>query len=217
MRFKTLTGQIEIDIRDLVIAGWTGRDADAVQHHIDELAAIGIPAPSSTPLFYRVGSELLTQSQDFQVLGCESSGEVEPMIVRANGRMWLGIGSDHTDRKLEAVSVAASKQVCPKPVGDTLWSWDSVVEHLDKLELRSEIHEGGAWVSYQSGSLAEIRPLPDLIAAAGFQDGMAMMCGTIKAHGGVRPSEQFRASLYDPVTGRTMSLSYVARALPVVA
>ena len=41
--------------RQLVIAGWTGRDAAAIQHHIDELQAIGVPPPSSVPLYYQIG------------------------------------------------------------------------------------------------------------------------------------------------------------------
>ncbi len=46
--------------RQLVIAGWTGRDAAAIEHHIEELEAIGVPRPSSVPLYYRVGAGLLT-------------------------------------------------------------------------------------------------------------------------------------------------------------
>ena len=38
-------GTAEID--ELVIAGWTGRDVAALNHHIDELKAIGVPPPSS--------------------------------------------------------------------------------------------------------------------------------------------------------------------------
>ena len=37
----------------LVIAGWTGRDAAGIQHHIEELAALGVPRPSTVPLYYR--------------------------------------------------------------------------------------------------------------------------------------------------------------------
>ena len=29
----------------LVIAGWAGRDEKAIHHHIEELAAIGVPPP----------------------------------------------------------------------------------------------------------------------------------------------------------------------------
>ncbi len=47
--------------RRLVVAGWTGRDPAAIEHHIAELEAIGVPRPSSVPLYYRVGANLLTQ------------------------------------------------------------------------------------------------------------------------------------------------------------
>jgi hypothetical protein len=40
------------DIRSLVIAGWTGRDAARVEAHVRELEAEGIPRPPRTPMFY---------------------------------------------------------------------------------------------------------------------------------------------------------------------
>ena len=38
--------------RELVIAGWTGRDAARVEAHVRELEAEGIPRPPRTPMFY---------------------------------------------------------------------------------------------------------------------------------------------------------------------
>ena len=52
--------RIAVQPDNLVVAGWTGRDMSAVQHHIDELAAIGVPAPSTVPLFYRLAVTQLT-------------------------------------------------------------------------------------------------------------------------------------------------------------
>jgi hypothetical protein len=100
----------------LVIAGWAGRDRAAIEHHIEELAAIGIPRPSAVPLYYRVSSNQLTQGSELQVLGPDSSGEVEIFVFTAEGEMYVSLASDHTDRKLEAYSVAFSKQACVKPV-----------------------------------------------------------------------------------------------------
>jgi hypothetical protein len=217
MRFETDTGDIEVAIETLIIAGWTGRDPAAVQHHIDELAAIGIPAPSATPLYYRVGRELLTQASTVEVLGDNSSGEAEPLIVRADDQMWLGLGSDHTDRNLEAVSVAASKQVCPKPVASQLWAWNSVSDHLDQLELSSEIYEGGAWITYQTGTLAAIRPLQSLVDGTDLPDRSLMMCGTLGAIGGVRQASEFRAKLHDPVLNHTIELAYKTNAIPEIS
>ena len=105
----------------LVVAGWTGRDAAGVEHHIRELEAIGVAPPSEVPLFYRVSAALLGPHASIEVVGEESSGEVEPMLVRAGGRLWLGLASDHTDRALEAHSVALSKQICAKPCAASLW------------------------------------------------------------------------------------------------
>ena len=160
MQFDTPDGPLEVAPTALIIAGWTARDAQAVAHHIAELAAIGIPAPSATPLFYRAGVALLTQADRIEVLGEQSSGEVEPLVLKSGGRLWLGLGSDHTDRGLERVSVAASKQVCPKPVGRALWPLDALADRLDGLELRSEIREGGAVFEEPSLDLGE-SPLKD--------------------------------------------------------
>jgi hypothetical protein len=65
----------------LIVAGWTGRDEAALRHHIEELAAIGVPRPSSVPVFYRNSVLNLTQAPALEVLGPDTSGEVEPVIV----------------------------------------------------------------------------------------------------------------------------------------
>src|SRR5271168_1914450 len=85
----------------LIVAGWTGRDEAALRHHIEELAAIGVPRPSSVPVFYRNATLNVTQTSRLQVLGPDTSGEAEPVVVAHGGRLWLTVGSDHTDRKAE--------------------------------------------------------------------------------------------------------------------
>ena len=74
----------------LVVAGWTGRDSAAIEHHIEELAALGVPRPSSVPLYYRMASLLLTQSAEIEALGDQSSGEAEPLLFFSQGEWWLG-------------------------------------------------------------------------------------------------------------------------------
>ena len=216
MRFETAEGPLDVEINRLTVAGWTGRDAAAVRHHIDELAEIGVPAPSAIPLFYQAAPSLLTQAPLIDVLGAESSGEAEPFVLRADGALWLGLASDHTDRGLEAHSVAHSKQICAKPVASKLWALDAVAD-LDALELTSQIFENEAWTLYQSGALAAIRPLGDLIASAALGDGEALLCGTLAAIGGVRPARSFRMALRDPATGARISHAYEANPLNVVS
>ena len=45
------TAPLTLAIDRMVIAGWTGRDPVARDHHIAELAAIGIAPPASTPIY----------------------------------------------------------------------------------------------------------------------------------------------------------------------
>lgn len=209
--------RVTLTIRSVVVAGWTGRNMDAVQHHIDELAALGIAPPSQVPLYYRVAHTLLTQDPVIDVLGDGSSGEVEPLLIQSDGKMFFGLASDHTDRDLEVHSVAASKQACAKPIAKELWDFDEIKDHLEDITLRCWIEENGREVLYQEGSLSSIRPLAELCAGAGFADGTAMLCGTFAAIGGVRPAGAYRMEASDPATGKTLALSYGVSTLPIIS
>ncbi len=209
--------KVSLKVSSVAVAGWTGRNLSAVQHHIDELAELGIAPPSQVPLYYRVSTALLTQSDMIQVLGEGSSGEVEPFLIRADGKTYFGLASDHTDRDLEAHSVAASKQACAKPISTSLWNFDDIAGHLDDIQFRCWIDENGQEVLYQDGTLAGIRPLAELCDGAGFGDGMAMLCGTFAAIGGVRPAGSYRMQVSDPHMGKTIEMSYKVQTMPIVA
>ena len=217
MRFMVDDIEVPAQINRLVIAGWTGRDANAVQHHIKELKALGVTPPSQVPLFYMASNSLLVHLPEIEVLGEGTSGEVEPLLVKLEDVLFIGLGSDHTDRDLEAVSVAASKQACPKPVAKRLWKFEEVAPHIDQLILSCEIEEDGQWTAYQQGTLAGIRPLVELSERVGLADGQAMLCGTLGAIGGVRSASAYRMSLFDPVLNRILEFSYRVKPLPVVA
>jgi hypothetical protein len=77
LNFTTPAGTVTVQVNECVVAGWTGRDKAALDHHIEELAAIGVPGPSTVPLYYRVAAEQVQQGETVQVLGRDSSGEVE--------------------------------------------------------------------------------------------------------------------------------------------
>lgn len=217
---------LEVEVTRLVIAGWTGRNAAAISQHIEELEHLGVPRPSSVPLFYRTAQQLLTQAVDIEALGETSSGEAEAVLFRAQGQWWLSVGSDHTDRQVEAYSVAVSKQMCAKPVALRAWPWQEVAARCDELELTSEVFEDGRWIDYQQGRLAAIRPLMELMSLfAGdrpIEDGLVMFCGTLpvrpRADGtAVRPTPRFRCSLVDGARQRRIVHEYRVTALPVVA
>jgi hypothetical protein len=198
-------------IGQAVIAGWTGRDAEAVEKHIKELEALGVKRPATTPIFYRVGVARLTTDASIEVLGEKSSGEVEFVLLQMQGALWVGTGSDHTDREVEAYGVSVSKQMCEKPIAPLFWRFEDVADHWDRLVLRSHATIGGARVLYQQGLVSAMRHPEDLLARFdrnGLPDGTLMFCGTLPVQGGLRPAHHFEFELEDPVKGRTIRHGY---------
>lgn len=214
--------RIETDIANVVVAGWAARDRDAIEHHIEELAAIGVPRPSTVPLYYRIADNQLTQSATVQAVGEASSGEVETFVFTVDGVMYVSIASDHTDRKLESHSVALSKQLCVKPLATDAWRFDDVADHWDELVIRAYIEEDGQTVLYQEGTLASLQSPLDLIAgytggARTLPQGTGMTCGTVGAIGGIRPAAAFTMALHDPRRQRTLRHAYRVEFLPEIA
>ena len=212
--------RIAVAIDNLIIAGWAGRDEAAIRHHIEELAAIGVPRPSSVPVYYRISADNLTQADRLVVLGPDSSGEVEPVVVSLADGLWVAVGSDHTDRKAETVGIALSKQMCGKPIGRTLWRLEDVEDHWDRLILRAWATIDGERVLYQEGPLAALRTPRDLLErrpeGPDLAPGTAMFGGTLSAIGGIRPATRFEMVLDDPVRRRQMRHAYAIESLPVV-
>jgi hypothetical protein len=204
-------------VRELVIAGWTGRDVAALEDHIRELEAIGVKRPKTTPIFYRVAAALLTSDDTIEVLGDHSSGEAECVVYSFDGSLFVGLGSDHTDRQAEAVGVSLSKQMCAKPVSRAVWRLEDVAAHWDKLVLRSHVNTDGRRRLYQEGSVAAMRPPTELFklyTGSSLPAGTAMFCGTLAVHGGITPSEVFEMELEDPVLGRKITHRYRVKTLP---
>jgi len=214
------TTPLTLAINQAVIAGWTGRDPVARDKHIAELEAIGIARPASTPIYYRVAATRLTTADSIEVSGGDSSGEVEFVLIGWQGRIFVGVGSDHTDRKVEAYSVTVSKQMCDKPIAPVLWELEDVAGHWDQMILRSFAWIDGARVLYQEGKLDGMLPVADLIARGfggkGLPDGCAMFGGTFAAKGGIRPASRFEFELEDPVLKRKIGHGYDVIALPVL-
>jgi hypothetical protein len=211
---------LTLPIDQAVIAGWTGRDPVARDKHIAELEAIGIARPASTPIYYRVSARRLTTADSIEVCGGDSSGEVEFVLIGWQGRIFVGLGSDHTDRKVETYSVTVSKQMCDKPIASELWELEDVIGHWDQMILRSWAWIDGARVLYQEGTLDAMLPVKELIArgfgGAGLPDGCAMFGGTFAAKGGIRPASRFEYELEDPVLKRSIRHAYDVIELPVL-
>ena len=201
----------------LVVIGYAGRDRAAVDHHIDELAELGVPRPANIPLFMVFPPGLIAQGPSISVTGVDTSGEAEIVVVVDGDEAFVTVGSDHTDRDLEAVHMIASKAVCPKPVALSGWSAAEVGDRWDDLVLRSRI-DGD--VLYQDGSAAtNLHPL-ELVAAipwSGPPPGcFVAFTGTVPVIDGIRPSTGFRAELSGPGLP-SIELSYRVETVPELA
>jgi hypothetical protein len=211
---------VEIPVRELVLAGWTGRDKAAMEHHIAELEALGVKRPATTPIYYRVSAARLTSAEAIEVPGTDSSGEVEFVLAAIGGELLVGVGSDHTDRKAETFGITLSKQLCDKPLATTFWPFAEVIDHWDAMMLRAFITVNGKRELYQEGSLAKMLPPDELIrgyAPSGeLADGIMMFGGTFAAIGGIRGADRFEGELEDPRAGRRIGFAYDVRCLPVL-
>lgn len=193
-----------------LVAGYTGRDEQAVRHHIDELAAIGVAPPEQVPMFYPVAADSVSTAATAPMAGANTSGEVEPIILRRNGKYFLGVGSDHTDRDLETADVGDSKRACPKPVGS------AVVEIADWAAFDWDACRARSWVDgelYQDGSLANLRTpreLLDILARRHGDDGGDLLCfaGTLPLlTGAFTPGDRWELELVLP-DGRKLTHTY---------
>ena len=208
-----------VEITRLVIAGWTGRDPVARDKHIAELEALGIARPASTPIYYEVAASRLSTAGILQASGGNSSGEVEFVLMSVGGELHVGVGSDHTDRKVETYNITVSKQMCDKPIAPELWRYQDIAAHWDRIVLRSYATIGGRRELYQEGTLAGMLPPDDLIARrygeAVLPEGTAMFGGTFAAKGGIRPAERFDYEMVDPVLNRSISHGYAVQTLVI--
>ena len=210
----------EVCVRQAIVAGWTGRNREALEKHIRELEELGVARPASTPIYYRVSAARVTTDPVIQTTGAASSGEVEFVLAQWGGQMWVGVGSDHTDREAETFNVTVSKQMCEKPVAGAFWRFADVSAHWGQLVMRSYIFENGARVLYQEGSVeAMLDPAVLIEGYAGktqLDEDSVMFCGTFAAKGGIRPADIFEFEIEDPVLVRKISHSYQLDKLPVM-
>lgn len=209
------TERLEFHPYRLLIVGFAGRDQTAVLQHINELKAQGIPAPSRVPETYEVAVDRLSSESTIQVNSRHTSGEVEAVLLLAGGAIWLGVGSDHTDRDLERVSIGQSKAACPKVISRSLWRFEEVADHWDDLVLRSWTRaRNGELHLYQEGRLEGLLP-PDVILKMVEGevkvplDQTVIFTGTVPLIGGeFRYTTEYHVELIDEVLHRALYCPY---------
>ena len=208
---------VAVEIRKMINAGYTGRDQEAVQAHIDELKEEGIPAPDRVPTYFPKFVDRLTQAESFEVLDeSDHSGEAEFALIRHRGRILVGVGSDHTDRRLETADIPKAKQVYPNTVSRELWVLDEIKEHWDEIMIRAWVEKDGVRTLFQEAPLAAMLPPDNLLErVAGLLtdpadgEGLVVYSGTVAALVKTGYSRTFETALEDPRLNRRLSQRYL--------
>lgn len=211
----------EVAVRRTLNAGYAGRDSAAVQAHIDELAELGVPGPSTVPTLYPISTYLAQQVDLVEVQHARTSGEAEwALVIDDDGEALLTAACDHTDRALEVHGVAWSKNASPDVLADRAWRLADVRDHLDQISLRAWVSHGeGAEELISDSSCADLLT-PDhwlqVLAERGLADpGTVLMSGTVLMIEGVDQfADRWRVQLADPVTDETIEVGYAVRQLP---
>ncbi|WAH36527.1 DUF2848 family protein [Alicyclobacillus dauci] len=216
--FLLPSGQaLDFRVDKAICVGYSGRNQDMVKQHIEELAHEGIAPPPSVPMVYPVSDILVTQNAAIDVLGEKTSGEVEFVLLVGPSGTYVTVGSDHTDRELEAYSIPYAKQATPKPVATQVWPLDEVIDHWDELELICEIKGENGWETYQKGSISAVLHPNQVVQfvqqnGAFSQLGTVLFCGTVPiSSGSFRFEKHFRLFLHDPLRARTIVHEYTVR------
>lgn len=213
--------EILFEIRRMVNAGYTGRDQEKVRLHIEELKKEGVPAPESTPTAYEMITQLVYFDQEIEVVSDRTSGEAEYVLLCTEDEVYVGVGSDHTDRELESVSIIKSKQVCPNVMSNRLWRLKEVREDWDQILLRSwTSNEEGKKQLYQEAPLSAMMTPEDLMKFIQNRSddrnltGVMIFSGTIPiVTGTFLYGSFFEAELFNPRTHRRLHLHYQVRVL----
>ncbi len=213
--------EIHFKMRRMVNAGYTGRDQEKVRKHIEELKKEGVPAPDSTPTAYEMISKLVYFDEEIEVIGERTSGEAEYVLLCSGEEVYVGVGSDHTDRELESVSIIKSKQVCPNIMSKRIWRLKEIRKDWDEIILRGWVkNEEGERVLYQEALLSAMMTPEDLMGFVKNRlddknlNGMVIFSGTIPIlTGKFVYGPYFEAELYNPRTGKRLNCHYQVQVL----
>lgn len=223
LKLELPTGEtVSVEVTALLNAGYAGRSQDDVRAHVEELAALGVPAPEQTPALYPVSPYLAQQTERVHAPHAKTSGEAEWALVVAGERpedLLLTVACDHTDRALEVHGVAWSKNAAPDVLGRRAWRLVDVADRLDGITLTSWVGADGAETEIQRGTLAELLTpgywVEVLRERNLLKTGTVLLSGTIPMREQVDQfTSEWRVEMSDPATGSVLRLGYSVERLP---
>lgn len=203
--------RIELSPTRMYNVGSATRDPEAARAHQEEVAEIGIriafDVPS--PRIYPVAISQAVTDTEVAALHGESSGEVEIVIVVDGSDIYVGVGSDHTDRWLERTSIPWSKNVSPNVVAPELWRWQDVADHWDECVMSS--HVDGR--PYQEAAVSIFLTPPEILEVLAervdLPSSYVVFCGSYAAIDKImRFGDTWELALTDPVRDRAIRHTY---------
>lgn len=209
--------RVSIELDRVINAGYSGRDQESVQSHIDEMLKDDViaAAPERVPTAYQVAPyTLLADPGTVHVVGEDTSGEAEFALFVTGRETYVAAASDQTDRALEKHGIQLSKQIAPNVVSERAWRLSDVRERWDQIEIVAWNTVDGDRRRYQDATLASILPPEEIIEEVqalypGALEGTAILSGTVPTvDGELTPGKRFEVELHDPVRDRTLSVAY---------
>ena len=204
--------QRAFDVARMYNLGSATRRAETAVAHQEEVAKEGIRIAFDVPAprIYPIATHSLVTGGEVEAQSSHSSGEVEIVLLLAD-QLYVGVGSDHTDRALEKTSIPWSKQVTPNVLAPVMWPFEAMRARWDDCVMRS-------WVDrrlYQDVPVSlflhpddVLRILRERVPGAPARD-ILVFCGTIvsldKALGFGR---RWEIEMEDPGAGRRIRHGY---------
>lgn len=203
----------QFDIQTLCGLGFTSKNREIIQAHINEQLVLGIQTSQDIPHHFLCWPGLLNFEDHLFVVGHDTSGEIEFAILKGEDhKIYIGLISDHCDREVSALKVTKSKQVCSRPVCRQVWRWEDIKDHWNQITLKSYQYVDGKEVPYQEGCLGDYIPLEDIVAFAESsmktESNYLIMSGTVATVSGYFDNSGFVGRMHDPVLKRTLTVEY---------
>jgi len=203
------------DVSRVYNLGFTIRDKEKMQRHLDEVEGVHVDWPERPPVIFPISAWATIQSSDVPVQYDRTSGEIEIVTIVNDGQLYVTCGSDHTDRELEKTDIPWSKQVAPNVIAPTVWPWVDVADHWDEVQLESYVNGK----LYQKAGVAEFWTpkemvdsvkgrIPELPGARIFFSGTVVSVDEVLDFG-----TEWTLKMIDPVAGKTIQHDYTVSIL----
>jgi hypothetical protein len=158
---------------------------------------------------------MLSLDPEIEVYGNETSGEVEYVLcIVTEDEVYVGLGSDHTDRHLEESDIPRAKQICPNLMGRTVWPLKEVEGHWDDLLMKANVVKDAKAILYQEGRLGTLLNPAELVSFVkskipGPLENLIVFSGTMgMVTGEFVFGQKFSTELIDEKLNRRLEISY---------